>query len=564
MWIYLLIGLIILVIIVVGVLLYLRKSKQEEVSKEKERLQQVIQLPFHLDLEKFKSFNLHGEAKELYEQLDCRWKDTLKNNKMHAESNFEAADENLKKFKFSDSKQNEDHAVQHIDNIETMYDELSAEISSFVNQNDESRKLYDESVDLQREANRDVLADGHKFGDSRKPLESLINSYEPELEKYSSLVDNGDYNEAYSHISDVHEELVNLKESMERIPSLIKEVQKDLPTQFQEVRYGCRELRLDGYDLEHIKVDMTLSRLRTELNLIEPKIAKLELEEAEADLDRINNELDDMFDLIEHEVEAKIKYDELKDKVTDSLFKAKDTNMSLRTEINFIKESYYINDREVQTIHKYEHEIEELVTMYSGIEEEVNKNTTRYSRIIDNLEYIDSTIESINNKQDEVLEYLQSLKYDEEEAIDNTDLIDEKKEEIMHSLTTSNLVRIPEQFIVMKHELDNEVKEIDRYLERRPLNVRYIKEKVDKAVILLNNFEQEAYEVIHDAELSELIIQYANRYRKDNAELDSHIEEATRLFNENRYKRSLEIAEESLNEIDKDAVDRIFEAYENR
>lgn len=564
MWIYLLIGLIILVIIVVGVLLYLRKSKQEEVLKEKERLQQVIQLPFHLDLEKFKSYNLYGEAKELYEQLDGRWKDTLENNKMHAESNFEAADENLKKFKFSDSKQNEDHAVQHIDNIETMYDELSGEILSFVNQNDESRKLYDESVDLQREANRDVLADGHKFGDSRKPLESLINSYEPELERYSSLVDNGDYNEAYTHISDVHEELVNLKESMERIPSLIKEVQKDLPTQFQEVRYGCRELRLDGYDLEHIKVDMTLSRLRTELNLIEPKIAKLELEEAEADLDRINNELDDMFDLIEHEVEAKIKYDELKDKVTDSLFKAKDTNMSLRTEINFIKESYYINDREVQTIHKYEHEIEELVTMYSGIEDEVNKNTTRYSRIIDNLEYIDSTIESINNKQDEVLEYLQSLKYDEEEAIDNTDLIDEKKEEIMHRLTTSNLVRIPEQFIVMKHELDNEVKEIDRYLERRPLNVRYIKEKVDKAVILLNNFEQEAYEVIHDAELSELIIQYANRYRKDNAELDSHIEEATRLFNENRYKRSLEIAEEALNEIDKDAVDRIFEAYENR
>ena len=564
MWIYLLIGLIILVIIVVGVLLYLRKSKQEEVLKEKERLQQVIQLPFHLDLEKFKSYNLHGEAKELYEQLDGRWKDTLENNKMHAESNFEAADENLKKFKFSDSKQNEDHAVQHIDNIETMYDELSGEILSFVNQNDESRKLYDESVDLQREANRDVLADGHKFGDSRKPLESLINSYEPELERYSSLVDNGDYNEAYTHISDVHEELVNLKESMERIPSLIKEVQKDLPTQFQEVRYGCRELRLDGYDLEHIKVDMTLSRLRTELNLIEPKIAKLELEEAETDLDRINNELDDMFDLIEHEVEAKIKYDELKDKVTDSLFKAKDTNMSLRTEINFIKESYYINDREVQTIHKYEHEIEELVTMYSGIEDEVNKNTTRYSIIIDNLEYIDSTIESINNKQDEVLEYLQSLKYDEEEAIDNTDLIDEKKEEIMHRLTTSNLVRIPEQFIVMKHELDNEVKEIDRYLERRPLNVRYIKEKVDKAVILLNNFEQEAYEVIHDAELSELIIQYANRYRKDNAELDSHIEEATRLFNENRYKRSLEIAEEALNEIDKDAVDRIFEAYENR
>ncbi|WOS96677.1 MULTISPECIES: septation ring formation regulator EzrA [Nosocomiicoccus] len=564
MWVYILIGLIILVIIVIGLLLFLRKSKLEEVQKEEARLQDVIQLPFHLDLEKLKTYNLHGEAKELYEHLDERWKDALSNNKTHAESNFKAANENLKKFKFSDSKKNEDNAVQHIGNIETTYDALTVEINDFMKQNDESKELYEESVTLQREANRDVLADGHKFGDSRKPLESLINSYEPELEKYNTLIDEGNYNNAHDHIVEIHEELTNLKESMEKIPALIKEVQKDLPTQFQEVRYGCRELRLDGYDLEHIKVDTTLSRLRTELNLIEPKIAKLELEEAEEDLERIHSELDDMYDLIEHEVEAKIKFDDLRDKVSDMLFKAKDTNMSLRTEINFIKDAYYINDREIQTIHKYEYEIEDLVTMYADIESEVNKNTTRYSQIIDNLEHIDHTIEDINDKQEDVLDYLQSLKYDEEEAIDNTNLIDDKKEEVMHRLTTSNLVRIPEQFIVMKHELDNEVKEIDRYLERRPLNVRYIKEKVDKAVILLNNFEQEAYEVIHDSELSELIIQYANRYRKDNSTLDGEIEEATRLFNENRYKRALQIAEHALREVDEDAVKRIIDSYENR
>lgn len=564
MWVYILIGLIILVIIVIGLLLFLRKSKLEEVQKEEARLQDVIQLPFHLDLEKLKTYNLHGEAKELYEHLDERWKDALSNNKTHAESNFKAANENLKKFKFSDSKKNEDNAVQHIGNIETTYDALTVEINDFMKQNDESKELYEESVTLQREANRDVLADGHKFGDSRKPLESLINSYEPELEKYNTQIDEGNYNNAHDHIVEIHEELTNLKESMEKIPALIKEVQKDLPTQFQEVRYGCRELRLDGYDLEHIKVDTTLSRLRTELNLIEPKIAKLELEEAEEDLERIHSELDDMYDLIEHEVEAKIKFDDLRNKVSDMLFKAKDTNMSLRTEINFIKDAYYINDREIQTIHKYEYEIEDLVTMYADIESEVNKNTTRYSQIIDNLEHIDHTIEDINDKQVDVLDYLQSLKYDEEEAIDNTNLIDDKKEEVMHRLTTSNLVRIPEQFIVMKHELDNEVKEIDRYLERRPLNVRYIKEKVDKAVILLNNFEQEVYEVIHDSELSELIIQYANRYRKDNSTLDGEIEEATRLFNENRYKRALQIAEHALREVDEDAVKRIIDSYENR
>ena len=55
MWVYILIGLIILVIIVIGLLLFLRKSKLEEVQKEEARLQDVIQLPFHLDLEKLKT-----------------------------------------------------------------------------------------------------------------------------------------------------------------------------------------------------------------------------------------------------------------------------------------------------------------------------------------------------------------------------------------------------------------------------------------------------------------------------------------------------------------------------
>ncbi|CAD2075065.1 septation ring formation regulator EzrA [Phocicoccus pinnipedialis] len=562
-WMYLLIGVIVLIIIAVGILFYLRNIKQNDVTKEKQRLEAVLQLPFNLELEKLNAFNLNGEAKDLYDNLDLRWNETLNENKIQAEFNITEADAKLAKFSFGDSNESRESAKSHVDTIESTYDNLSNEIKTFMSRTELSDEKYEESGVLLREANRDVLANGHQFGDSRKPLEALIASYEPELKKYKDLVNEGNYLTAANHIDEVHEDLIVLKRNMEEIPTLIKEVQKDLPTQFQEIRYGCRDLKLDGYDLEHIKVDSKLSTLRSELNLIEPKIAKLELDEARDDLDDINEKLDEMYDLIEHEVEAKIKYDSMKDQITDQLFKAKATNFTLRTEMDYIKNQFYINEGEFQTIHKYEQKIERLVAMYSDIQTESDKNTTRYSKITDNLDHIQEEVERINSDQTDIEDYLQSIKEDEKEAIENTNFIDDKKEEVMHALASSNLVEIPEKFVVMKNELDIEVDEIDRYLERRPMNVQYIKEKVNKAVKLLNEFEQDAYEIIHDSELTEQIIQYANRYRKDDESLDMEIKEAVRLFNEGRYKRALELSTNALDRVDEEGLQRIINYYEN-
>src|SRR5699024_12122148 len=94
------------------------------------------------------------------------------------------------------------------------------------------------------------------------------------------------------HISDVHEELSILKENMDEIPLLIKDVQKELPQQFQEIRFGCRDLKAEGYDLEHIKVEGKLSTLKGKLNLVEPLIKRLELDEARVIRDDINMHLE--------------------------------------------------------------------------------------------------------------------------------------------------------------------------------------------------------------------------------------------------------------------------------
>lgn len=562
MWVYILIAIIILVIVTAAVLLYLRSVKTQMIETQYSRLHEVNQLPFKLDLVKLKNYNLHGEAKTLYNNWQDEWNQTLNTHSTHATNALEQSKVNVEKFRFSKSTNDNELAGENINIIKNKYDELTEEVAKFMESVEQGKTENIESERLYREAKRDVLANGHKFGDAKKPLEEVIKAYEPEMAKYEKMVNDGDYLRANEFIFNTHNELLNLKDNMEEIPLLIKEVQKELPQQFQELRYGCRDLRAKGYDLDHIKVENRLSTLKSNLNRVEPLVAKLELEEADSILENIHDELDDMYALVEHEVTAKNKFDGEKDVITDELFNAKALNYTLRTEIDYIQEQYHIDESDVQKVMNYENEIENLITIYSDMIDETEKNTTRYSAIVDNIDYLKNNAHTIHEEQNSIQEHLVNLREDDAEARENINYVNDRKEKVYRELMSSNLVTLPEQFIVMKHEIEMNIREIDNYFSRRPLNVEYVKAKVNDTVLMMNKFEQEAYAVMRDSQLTELMIQYGNRFRSTDPDLNNQLNEAERLFKENRYKRALDVAKDAVESAEPGSAGKIEKQFD--
>ena len=84
----------------------------------------------------------------------------------------------------------------------------------------------------------------------------------------------------------------------------------------------------------------------------------------------------------------------------------------------------------------------------------------------------------------------------------------------------------------------------------RPIHVKQLKDKVAKVVLQMNKFEDEATDVLVNAVYAEKLIEYGNRYRKDNSGVDKSLNEAERLFKNNRYKRSIEISEQALESVE--------------
>ncbi|HGN7116029.1 TPA: septation ring formation regulator EzrA [Staphylococcus aureus] len=556
---YIILAIIVIILIAVGVLFYLRSNKRQIIEKAIERKNEIETLPFDQNLAQLSKLNLKGETKTKY---DAMKKDNVESTNKYlapVEEKIHNAEALLDKFSFNASQCEIDDANELMDSYEQSYQQQLEGVNEIIALYKDNDELYDKCKVDYREMKRDVLANRHQFGEAASLLETEIEKFEPRLEQYEVLKADGNYVQAHNHIAALNEQMKQLRSYMEEIPELIRETQKELPGQFQDLKYGCRDLKVEGYDLDHVKVDSTLQSLKTELSFVEPLISRLELEEANDKLANINDKLDDMYDLIEHEVKAKNDVEETKDIITDNLFKAKDMNYTLQTEIEYVRENYYINESDAQSVRQFENEIQSLISVYDDILKEMSKSAVRYSEVQDNLQYLEDHVTVINDKQEKLQNHLIQLREDEAEAEDNLLRVQSKKEEVYRRLLASNLTSVPERFIIMKNEIDHEVRDVNEQFSERPIHVKQLKDKVSKIVIQMNTFEDEANDVLVNAVYAEKLIQYGNRYRKDYSNVDKSLNEAERLFKNNRYKRAIEIAEQALESVEPGVTKHIEE-----
>ncbi|HCY6122798.1 TPA: septation ring formation regulator EzrA [Staphylococcus aureus] len=556
---YIILAIIVIILIAVGVLFYLRSNKRQIIEKAIERKNEIETLPFDQNLAQLSKLNLKGETKTKY---DAMKKDNVESTNKYlapVEEKIHNAEALLDKFSFNAAQSEIDDANELMDSYEQSYQQQLEDVNEIIALYKDNDELYDKCKVDYREMKRDVLANRHQFGEAASLLETEIEKFEPTLEQYEVLKADGNYVQAHNHIAALNEQMKQLRSYMEEIPELIRETQKELPGQFQDLKYGCRDLKVEGYDLDHVKVDSTLQSLKTELSFVEPLISRLELEEANDKLANINDKLDDMYDLIEHEVKAKNDVEETKDIITDNLFKAKDMNYTLQTEIEYVRENYYINESDAQSVRQFENEIQSLISVYDDILKEMSKSAVRYSEVQDNLQYLEDHVTVINDKQEKLQNHLIQLREDEAEAEDNLLRVQSKKEEVYRRLLASNLTSVPERFIIMKNEIDHEVRDVNEQFSERPIHVKQLKDKVSKIVIQMNTFEDEANDVLVNAVYAEKLIQYGNRYRKDYSNVDKSLNEAERLFKNNRYKRAIEIAEQALESVEPGVTKHIEE-----
>lgn len=94
------------------------------------------------------------------------------------------------------------------------------------------------------------------------------------------------------------------------------------------------------------------------------------------------------------------------------------------------------------------------------------------------------------------------------------------------------------------------------------VNIDKINRELDMVSTDIQTLTKKTTDLTDDAAISELAIQYANRYRHTDQDIEDAILRAQKLFDtDHRYNESLTVITKALEEVEPGAVDNITDNY---
>src|SRR5699024_8545753 len=97
-------------------------------------------------------------------------------------------------------------------------------------------------------------------------------------------------------------------------------------------------------------------------------------------------------------------------------------------------------------------------------------------------------------------------------------------------LRTSNLPGIPNNIWSLMEDAQNANEQVIEALQQQPLDMTDVQRKLSESERVITEVTEMSHFVIDQAQLTEHVIQYANRYRSANPILHAQLTESERLF----------------------------------
>src|SRR5699024_9241640 len=124
-------------------------------------------------------------------------------------------------------------------------------------------------------------------------------------------------------------------------------------------------------------------------------------------------------------------------------------------------------------------------------------------------------------------------------------------------LRTSNLPCIPTHIWEMMENAQANNEQVIESLQEQPLDMSDVQRKLVDSEQAIKDVTDKTNFVIDQAQLTEHVIQYANRYRTSFPILDAQLTESERLFHAADYELALEKAANAIEEIEPGALKRV-------
>ncbi|WP_455490759.1 septation ring formation regulator EzrA [Granulicatella sp.] len=561
---YFLLIIVVLGAIGYGVAHYLSQKQSKVIEELGVKKQKLMTVPIADILFTLKNLNLTGQTKRTYETWQATWQTITRFRFPEIEAALVSAEQYTQRLNFVKGSQISNQASQLIEETKAEVDKIYTALQKLLDSEKKNREELEVLQERYASMRKDLLAHSFSFGEALESLEKRLSYLELDFTKFNTLTNEGDHLEAKEVLGRIETEMQDFEQIVEEVPKYLKEIEEEYEDQVADLKEGYQKMVEEHYQFPKISIPAEIQKIEEIIAVAREHIKATELEEARQQLDKVAREIDQLYGVMETEYEAKAFVKRNRAQVERKLNQVLQSNRYVNVEVDRVSQNFVLANNEFNRVQEFAKQLEkeqEAVAYYSKA---LQNQQVPYSIVKEHYEIVLNTLKEIDENQLALVNTLNDLSQQEKSIRDGLDVFELDLRNMKRTIEKYHLPGLPKEYLELFFATSSRIEQLSQLMNRVKLDMteiaglnQTIEDDVEKLDIMTE-------EIVDNAQLTEYMIQQANRYRLEHPEMDTAIQQSLEQFNHfYRYAESLEIIEKALNQVDPGSAQRVRANYES-
>ena len=560
---YFLLIIVVLGAIGYGVAHYLSQKQSKIIEELGVKKQKLMTVPIADILFTLKNLNLTGQTKRTYETWQATWQTITRFRFPEIEAALVSAEQYTQRLNFVKGSQISNQASQLIEETKAEVDKIYTALQKLLDSEKKNREELEVLQERYASMRKDLLAHSFSFGEALESLEKRLSYLELDFTKFNTLTNEGDHLEAKEVLGRIETEMQDFEQIVEEVPKYLKEIEEEYEEQVADLKEGYQKMVEEHYQFPKISIPAEIQKIEEIIAVAREHIKVTELEEARQQLDKVAREIDQLYAVMETEIEAKAFVKRNRAQVERKLNQVLQSNRYVNIEVDRVSQNFVLANNEFNRVQDFAKQLEkeqEAVAYYSKA---LQNQQVPYSIVKEHYEIVLNTLKEIDENQLALVNTLNDLSQQEKSIRDGLDVFELDLRNMKRTIEKYHLPGLPKEYLELFFATSSRIEKLSQLMNRVKLDMteitglnQTIEDDVEKLDIMTE-------EIVDHAQLTEYMIQHANRYRLEHPEIDTAIQQALEQFNHfYRYEESLAIIEKALNQVDPSSTQRVRDNYQ--
>lgn len=400
------------------------------------------------------------------------------------------------------------------------------------------------------------------YSEVENPIELQFENVDKLFSAFEVAMEKNEYTEVGKIVKAIDDTIGNLKVVVEEAPSIIIMGRKLIPDKIADIKKITTKMEKEGYNLDYLNIDYNITESEKKISDVFQRLNVLNLEDSVFELKTILDYFDSLYHNFDKEKLSKRVFEDYQRSILIKTTKLEKISNDLNRKIDDLKYSYDLSDEDVSVLDVITKEIVEIKDDYNRIIDMHRRRVFAFSRLAKEMEILNSKLIKTEEKLEQTLRSLGSLKEDEKRAREQLDEIKHILNQAKSNIRSYKLPVTPKNFYVELGEAAGAIQDMVSELDKRPISIKTLNTRVDTARDLTLKVYNTTKEAVKTAKMAEAAIVYGNRYRAVYKDVELGLIKAENAFYKGNFKISLENAINAINIVEPGIHKKLLEEYQ--